>query len=160
MFWLLSISLPPLLVFGLYHLLSWLNLFHINERIFWRRVALTSAVSHLLLLTGFIVFTWLHFRSIVHPDPAQADFGSFVFTRSEFWRMMLIFDVAPALIIVGMSVLLAGMDVNPPGLLVMTFAITYVVGTVQWYYVGGAIGSLLERFFEGLKTPEEEDEWM
>ena len=39
-------------------------------------------------------------------------------------------------------------------------AITYFVGTLQWFLVGGGVGALLERFFEGLKTPEpEDDEW-
>jgi hypothetical protein len=43
----------------------------------------------------------------------------------------------------------------------MTLAVTYIVGTVQWFFVGGGIGLLLERFFEGLKTPDpEDDEWL
>jgi hypothetical protein len=29
---------------------------------------------------------------------------------------------------------------------------------LQWFLVGGAIGALLERFFEGLRTPDPEDE--
>jgi hypothetical protein len=61
-------------------------------------------------------------------------------------------------------VLLAGLDragLNPPGLVAITVGITYIVGTVQWFFVGGAVGALLERFFEGLKTPDPEDEeWM
>jgi len=65
------------------------------------------------------------------------------------------------LVIIG---LLAGLDragVNPPGLVAITVAITYIVGSVQWFFVGGGVGALLERFFEGLKTPEpEDDEWM
>jgi hypothetical protein len=50
---------------------------------------------------------------------------------------------------------------NPPGLVALTLAITYVVGSLQWFLVGGAVGALLERFFEGLRTPEpEDDEWV
>jgi len=50
---------------------------------------------------------------------------------------------------------------NPPGLVGMTLGITYIVGTMQWFLIGGGIGALLERFFEGLKTPEpEDDEWL
>jgi len=31
---------------------------------------------------------------------------------------------------------------------------------LQWFFVGGALGALLEKFFEGLKTPEpEEEDW-
>jgi fructose-specific phosphotransferase system IIC component len=52
----------------------------------------------------------------------------------------------------------AGM--NPPGLIGITLAITYVVGTLQWFLVGGGVGAILERFFEGLRTPDpEEQEW-
>jgi hypothetical protein len=48
--------------------------------------------------------------------------------------------------------------VNPPGLVAITIAITFVIGTVQWFFVGGGIGALLERFFEGLRTPDPEDQ--
>ena len=42
----------------------------------------------------------------------------------------------------------------------MTLVITYVIGTLQWFFVGGGLGALLEKFFEGLKTPEpEEEDW-
>jgi hypothetical protein len=33
------------------------------------------------------------------------------------------------------------------------------VGSVQWYFVGGGIGLLLERFWTGLKTGDDEGEW-
>jgi hypothetical protein len=48
--------------------------------------------------------------------------------------------------------------VNPPQLVLITMAIIYTLGTVQWYWIGGAIGALLERFWSGLKTGDEEDE--
>jgi len=50
--------------------------------------------------------------------------------------------------------------VNPPGIVGITIAITYIVGTLQWFLIGGGIGAILERFFEGLRTPDpEEDQW-
>jgi hypothetical protein len=49
----LALLSPLLLVFGLYHLFTWFNIFRINERAYWRRVGLTSAISHFLLATGF-----------------------------------------------------------------------------------------------------------
>ena len=71
---------------------------------------------------------------------------------------MTIFDTAPMLVII---TVFSGFDragINPPGLLVWTLVFTYVVGTVQWFLIGGGVGALLERFFEGLKTPDAEDE--
>ena len=41
--------LPLLLVFGLYHLLTWFNVLQINQRAYWKRVALSSAGAHFLL---------------------------------------------------------------------------------------------------------------
>ena len=46
-------------------------------------------------------------------------------------------------------------------ILLLTLAITYVVGTIQWFLVGGGIGAVLEKFWTGLKTGDEEDEeWL
>src|SRR4030095_2470612 len=147
LFTLASFLLPPLFVFGVYHLLTWFNVFRINERVFWQRVAIASAISHILLITGFFVFTYFDARNAM-------PFDVYLFNRSDFWRLMTIFDTAPMLVIVG---LFSGLDragMNPPGLVAWTIAITYVVGTLQWFFVGGGIGALLERFFEGLKTPD------
>jgi len=157
-FLLTSILLPPLLVFGLYHLLTWINAFRINERAYWKRVAIAAAVSHVLLVTGFIVFTYWHFRSGRQADISIVTFGAFVFNRSEFWRLMLIFDTAPMIAILMLLAILQQTGLNPPGLLFITFGITYLVGTLQWFFVGGGIGALLERLWEGLKSPEDEDD--
>jgi hypothetical protein len=151
LFTLASLLLPPLFVFGVYHLLTWFNVLRINERVFWKRVAITSAISHILLASGFFVFTYLDARD-------ATPFDVYLFNRSDFWRLMTIFDTAPMLVIVGVFSGLDRAGVNPPGLIAWTIAITYVVGTLQWFLVGGGIGALLERFFEGLKTPDPEDE--
>jgi hypothetical protein len=64
------------------------------------------------------------------------------------------------LVIVGVFSILDRAGLNPP-VLALTVAITYIVGTLQWFFAGGALGAILERFFEGLKTPDPEDEqWM
>ena len=52
LFTLMSFLLPPLFVFGVYHLLTWFNVLHINQRVFWKRVGLgvrESAISAELL---------------------------------------------------------------------------------------------------------------
>jgi len=148
-----SFLLPPLFVFGIYHLLTWFNVGRINERIFWKRVAIASAVCHVLLASGFFAFSYL--------DAKDADFGVYLFNRSNFWKLMTIFDTAPMLVIIALFTAFDRAGMNPPGLVGMTLGITYIVGTLQWFLIGGGIGALLERFFEGLKTPEpEDDEWL
>ena len=152
LFTLASFLLPPLFVFGLYHLLTWFNVLQLNKRVFWKRVGITSAIAHVLLATGFFVFSYM--------DSAETGFGVYLFNGSSFWRLMVIFDTLPMLAIIGLFTVFDRAGVNPPGLVVLTLAITYVVGTVQWFFLGGAIGALLERFFEGLKTPDpDEQEW-
>jgi cobalamin biosynthesis protein CobD/CbiB len=36
---------------------------------------------------------------------------------------------------------------------------TYVVGTAEWYFLGGAVGAVLQKIWDGLKTGEEGEEW-
>jgi hypothetical protein len=148
-----SLLLPALFVFGIYHLLTWFNVVRINERAFWKRVAIASAVCHVLLATGFFVFSYF--------DASDASFGVYLFNRSDFWRLMTLFDTTPMLVIVALFSSLDRAGMNPPGLVAITIGITYLVGTIQWFFVGGGVGALMERFFEGLKTPDPEDEgWM
>jgi hypothetical protein len=152
LFSLASFLLPPLFVFGVYHLLTWFNVFGINGRVFWKRVAITSAISHVLLASGFFAFSYF--------DAKDLNFGVYLLNGSNFWRLITVFDTAPMLVIVLVFSLLDRAGLNPPGLVAMTLVITYVIGTLQWFFVGGALGALLEKFFEGLKTPEpEEEDW-
>jgi hypothetical protein len=145
--------LPPLFVFGVYHLLTWFNTFRINERVYWKRVALASAISHGLLLTGFLVFAYI--------DAGESPFGPFLFEQPYFWRLMTIFDTAAMVAILAVFSVMARAEVNPPGILILALGLTYVIGTLQWFLLGGGIGGLLEKFWAGLKTGEPEDEeWM
>jgi len=153
-----SFCLPPLFVFGVYHLLTWFKVFGINGRAFWKRVAIASAISHVLLASGFFVFSYVDFQTHVLLEPEGAGFGAYLFNRSDFWRLLTIFDTAPMLVTVGLFSVLDRSGINPPGLLVWTMVIVYIVGTLQWFLVGGGVGALAERFFEGLKTPDPEDE--
>jgi hypothetical protein len=142
--------LAPLFVFGVYHLLTWFNILHINEKAFWKRVAIASGICHILLAGGFFVFSYF--------DAGPAAFGPYLFNESSFWRLIEVFDTAAMAAIL---ILFSGLDragINPPGLVAITIVLTLLIGTVQWFFVGGGIGALLERFFQGLRTPDPEDQ--
>lgn len=154
----LAVLLPLMLVFGLYHLFTWFDVFRINSRPYWKRVGLTAAISHFLLLTGFLVFTYFDWQSNRVYIFAGMNYDTFLFNHSAFWRLLMVFDTVPALGVLAAFSLMhrAGMS---SFLLPIALGISYVMGTVQWYFVGGGIGAVLERFWEGLKTGEEGEEW-
>ena len=160
LFTLASSLLPPLFVFGVYHLLTWGNVLAINKRSFWKRVAITSAICHVILASGFFAFSYFDFRTHLRLEPEGAGFGPYLLERSDFWRLIAIFDTVPMMAILAFSSVLDRAGINPPAFFIWIVAITYLAGTLQWFFVGGGVGALLERFFEGLKTPEpEDDEW-
>src|SRR6185295_8533779 len=131
-----SFLLPPLFVFGVYHVLTCFNVLRISERVFWKRVAMTSAICHILLASGFLVFSYI--------DAAGSSFAVYLFDRSNFWKLMTLFDTVPMLVVIGLFSAFDRAGMNPPGIVGITIAITYVVGTVQWFLVGGGIGAILE----------------
>lgn len=154
-----GLLLPLLLVFGLYHLMTWFNIFRINGRTYWKRVALTSAISHVLLASGFFVFTYFDYLANRQVAGINMSYGAYLFDRSQFWPLMTIFDTLPMTILVGLFLLLDWIGLAPPGLLLLTIVITYAAGTLEWYFVGGGAGALLSRFWDGLRTDDEEDDW-
>jgi hypothetical protein len=154
-----GLLLPLLLVFGLYHLMTWFNIFRINGRTYWKRVALTSAISHVLLASGFFVFTYFDYLANRQVAAINMSYGAYLFDRSQFWPLMTIFDTLPMAILVGLFSLLYWLGLAPPGLLLLTIVITYAAGTLEWYFVGGGAGALLSRFWDGLRTDDEEDDW-
>jgi hypothetical protein len=155
----IGLLLPLLLIFGLYHLMTWFNIFLINSRPYWKRVALTSAIAHVLLASGFFLFTYFDFLANRDLTGNGLSYGSYLFDRSQFWPLMTIFDTLPMAMLVGLFLLLDWIGVAPPGLLALTIVITYAAGTAEWYFIGGGAGALLSRFWEGLRTDDEEDDW-
>ena len=152
----MGLPLPLILVFGLYHLMTWFNILRINGLVYWKRVALVSSIAHILLVTGFFIFTYFDFRA--NRDLASYDlgFGTFMFERSQFWPLMTIFDTFPMAVLAGFFLLLQWIGLVLPGLLLITIVVTYIAGTVEWYFVGGGVGALLSRFWSGLKTEDED----
>jgi hypothetical protein len=152
----MGLPLPLLLVFGLYHLMTWFNIARINTLVYWKRVALTSSIAHALLAAGFFIFTYFDFRTNRDLAGYALGYGEFLFDRSQFWPLMIFFDTLPMAILAGLFLVLDRIGVTVPGLLAITIVITFVVGTVEWYFVGGGVGALLSRFWTGLKTEDED----
>lgn len=162
MLYLLSvILLPPLLVFGLYHLLTWVNPLRVAEAAHWKRVAAASAMAHIFLATGFFVFLYYEYLINRTIEAEGFPFGVYLFNRSGFWPVMTAFDTLAMVAILVSLALLDRFGVNMPQLVALTIAITYLAGTFQWFWIGGGVGALLEKLWSGLKTVEEEDEdWL
>jgi len=154
----LAILIPLLLVFGLYHLLTWFNVLRINNRVYWRRVGLTAAIAHFLLATGFFLFVWFELQSNRTYLALGMDYATYLFQRSTFWQVLGVFDTVAMLGILAVYTLMAHSGVSG-GLLGVALAGTYLIGSLQWYYVGGAVGAVLEKLWGGLKTGEDGEEW-
>jgi hypothetical protein len=154
----LAALLPLMLVFGLYHLFTWFNLFGVNGMVHWKRVGLVAAISHFLLLTGFFIFNYFDWQANRPLVFLGMNYSTFLFNHSDFWRLLMIFDTVPALGILAAFSLMDRAGVST-FLFPVALTISYLMGTVQWYFVGGGIGALLERIWEGLKTGEEGEEW-
>ncbi len=150
------ILLPPLLVFGVYHLSLWFNVMDIQGRVFWRRVALASAISHLLLAVGFFVFSYMDFRLTTNIAGSAQAFDAFLFNRSPFWSLLLVFDTGAMVVVLGVFGALDWLGISLGFTVPLTAGIVLLAGTLQWYWVGGAIGAGFERLWSGLKGPEDE----
>ncbi len=150
--------MPVLLVFGVYHLLTWFNVWGINRRTFWKRVGIASAISHAILVLGFFAFSYFDYSTNRNTTFVGLGFDRYLFDRSEFWRLTTLFDTAPMLTLLGIAALLDRLGLNPP-LVAVAIITTVIVGTLQWYFVGGVIGLALERFWSGLKTDDPDEDW-
>ena len=158
MFYVLLLLTPLLLVFGLYHLMTWFDVFRINGLAYWKRVGIAAGIAHLLLATGFFIFTYMDYSASGQFGSGALGYGNFLFNHSEFRRFLLLFDVLPMAVLVGTYSVMDRTGLSG-GSLVVAIAVTYVFGTLQWFLLGGVAGSLLTRFWDGLKTGDEGEEW-
>jgi len=154
----LAVLIPLLLVFGLYHLFTWFNVLRINDRVYWRRVGLTAAIAHFLLVTGFLVFAWFELQSKQTYVALGMSYATYLFEHSAFWQLLGVFDTVAMLGILAVYTLMSQAALSG-GELGVALAGTYILGTLQWYYVGGGIGAALGKLWGGLKTGEEGEEW-
>ena len=153
--------LPPLLIFGVYHLALWGNLLGMARMPFWRRMALASGVGHLLLAAGFFLLLYLDFRSSVQIVPSGRSFEAFLINRSGFWQALLLFDSLPGVLILGIFEVLARTGRESAYSVPLILGVVAVAGTFQWFWVGAALGAVSERLWSGLKTPDDDlPDWM
>ena len=149
--------LPPTLVFGVYHLAIWFNLAGINGRVFWRRVAMSSASSHVVFALGFFLLAYFDYRATRDLVASAPPFDVFLFNGTEFWRVMLLFDTAPTISILGLFGLLSRFGIGSVPIIPMTVTVVLVIGSLQWYWIGGAIGAGFEKLWSGLKTGDDDE---
>jgi hypothetical protein len=149
--------LPVLLVFGLYHLITWFNLFHVNGLLPWKRVGTASAIAHFLLATGFFVFSYVDYQANRDLSAEGMSYGTFLVNKTDFWRLITLYDTLPMAATLAVFAALDRFGLTPPGVLAMILVIVYVLGTIQWYFIGGVAGALLGRFWDGLKSPDDEE---
>src|SRR6185436_12701468 len=154
----LAVLVPFSLVFGLYHLFTWFDVFRIKSLVYWKRVALTAAISHFLLVTGYLAFEYFDWQSNRTYVLLGMTYSAFLFKHSPFLQLLLIFDTVPGVGVLATFKVMERAGINS-FLLPTALLIIYVFGTLQWYFVIGGIGALLQRFWDGLKTGEEGEEW-
>ena len=144
--------LPALLIFSLYHLTLWFSFFAIRKMVFWRRISTVSALSHVLFTIGVFAVLYLDFRTAGNLLAADMAFDSFLLNNGQFWQVLLIFDTLAAVTMVGILAILdyAGIGLGP--VLPVTVGIVLLLGTFQWYWIGGILGAMFERIWSGLKT--------
>ena len=150
--------LPPIFVFGIYHLALWIDFLGIRRRKFWRRMALASGVSHLLLVAGFFVFFYVDYQATTGLVGGSVSPDAFLFGQSPFWSLMVVLDTLSMLVLLGVFGMMDRLGIALGGSVPMTAGVIFVIGTVQWYWVGGAIGAAWERLWMGLKGADESDE--
>jgi len=132
------VFLPPLLVFALYHLSLWVGVPGMRRRGFWRRVAFASALAHVLIVVGLALLAWIDDSS---------DAGMPVSVSGDLWAVLWVLDPVAMAVLAG--ILPATGSLALPSALITLLG----VGTLQWYWVGGALGAAFERVWRALRTP-------
>jgi hypothetical protein len=134
----LLLSLPALLVFSLCHLGVWALPGRFRGRPFWRRVALASALAHLILIAGLAVVAYR----------AGID-------RGDLFAILWVWDTVASAVLWAVFGL-AGARLGETTLLPVAALIHLGAGTLQWYWIGAGLAAAFERLWESLRTPGDE----
>lgn len=153
---LVSIALSVLLVSGLYSAMMWLDLLGMRRLVFWRRVAVSSVISHSVLFGVFMALAFVDFRATSHMIGTEVSFSAFLFSNPDFWRVFLLFDTLPAILVLGILGVLDAVGSGAGAILPAAVVTVLLAGSVQWYAVGALVGTALARLVSGLRTPEDE----
>jgi hypothetical protein len=109
-----------------------------RRRGFWRRVAFASALAHVLIVVGLALLAWIDDSS---------DAGMPVSVSGDLWAVLWVLDPVAMAVLAG--ILPATGSLALPSALITLLG----VGTLQWYWVGGALGAAFERVWRALRTP-------
>jgi hypothetical protein len=110
------------------------------------------------LATGFFVFTWFDLQGNRIYAALGMTYARFLLEHSSFWQLLGVFDTVAMLAILAAFSIMDSVRVHG-GVLPVALGMTYVVGTLQWYYIGGGVGAVLQKIWDGLKTGEDGEEW-
>lgn len=153
---LISAALAILLVSGLYSSMMWLDVWGMRSRRFWKRVAVASGIGHVVLLAVFLLVAYLDFRATENLLPEGVSFSAFLFNDPDFWRVFLIFDTLAAIAVVGVLGALDALGWQAGAILGISVCLALLVGTAQWWAIGGLLGKGIDHLIGGLRTPDDE----
>ncbi len=152
--------LPLLLVFGLYHLMVWFDVFAMRRRTVSSRVGVCSALAHGLLGAGVFLVSYLDYRA-TRAVFGGTGFAAYVLDSGELWPMLMVFDTLAGLTILALLALWESMELAAGGIVGLVPAVVLVVGTLQWYGLGRVAGAVLDRVWSGLKTQDDDGpDWL
>jgi hypothetical protein len=144
----LLLLLPLLLVFAVYHLGVWLRFPGMGGLLFWPRVALAAALTHVLLVAGLVLAVAADYRMTLAYPGAAASLEAYVMANNDLHGVVWFLDPVA-------SLLLAGMWGRVPGVghsVLAGVLVILIVGTFQWYVLGALGSAALERIASALRT--------
>jgi hypothetical protein len=153
--------LPPLLIFGLYHLTVWFDIFGMRRRVFSRQVGVSSGLAHGLLALGGFGLLYVDYESTATMFGNDMGFAAFLMNSRDFWQFLLLFDTLAGVAMLGLLALLDYVNLGTGPIVPVTAGMVLLLGTFQWYWFGAAAGATLERIWSGLKTQDEDEpDWL
>ena len=86
----------------------------------------------------------------------REEFQSFLLNNGQFWQGLFVFDTLATITVTGILAILNYAGLEGGLAFPITAGITILLGTFQWYWVGGIMAVILERIWSGLSTQDED----